>query len=97
MRLRGQDPTKGGRDKNLDFTQIGISPKKINARIDYGRYWDVKRAAKAKHLSQGGGTGFRPKMPVWVEKKFLAKEDYVRAYPPPPDGLREDDLFSSLT
>jgi len=97
MRLRGQDPNKGGRDKNVDFTRIGVSPKEINAYVDYGQYWEVKRAAKAKHVSQGGDTGLRPMLPVWIEKKFLAKEAYVRAYPPAPHGLREDDLFSSLT
>jgi len=96
MRLRGQDATKGGRQKDLDFTKVGVSPKKINAYIDYGQYWEVKRAAKAKHSSQGGGTGLRPVLPVWLEKKFLAKEGYIRAHPPAPQGLREDDLFSNL-
>jgi LmbE family N-acetylglucosaminyl deacetylase len=96
MRLRGRDPTKGGRDRNLDFTRIGVSPKEINATIDYGPYWEVKQAAKAKHASQGGDTGFRPMLPVWLEKKFLAKESYVRVYPPVPAGVREDDLFSRV-
>jgi hypothetical protein len=96
MRLRGQDPTKGGRDNNIDFTKIGVSSKKINAYIDYGRYWDVKQAAKAQHSSQGGAGGHRLMLSVWVEKKFLAKEAYVRAHPPAPEGFREDDLFSNL-
>jgi len=96
MRLRGQDPTKGGRDSNVDFTKIGVSPKRINACIDYGPYWEVKQAAKAQHSSQGGSGGFRPMLPVWVEKKFLAKEAYVRAYPPAHERLHEDDLFPNL-
>jgi mycothiol S-conjugate amidase len=96
MRIRGQDPTKGGRHNTLDFTKIGVPSKRISTYIDYGRYWEVKREAKAQHSSQGGHTSFRPMLPVWVEKKFLAKEAYVRAYPPAPQGLREDDLFANL-
>jgi len=75
---------------------VGVSPKKINAYIDYGQYWGVKQAAMAQHASQGGAGGLVPMLPVWAEKKFLAKEAYVRAYPRAPEGLREDDLFMNL-
>ena len=55
MRLRGRDPTKAGRNKDIDFTKLGIPPKKLHARIDYREYWDKKRLASAQHSSQGGG------------------------------------------
>jgi LmbE family N-acetylglucosaminyl deacetylase len=96
MRLRGQNPTKVGRDRNIDLTKMGVSPRKISTYIDYGEYWEVKQTAMAQHSSQGGAGGLRPMLPVWVEKKFLAKEAYVRAYPPAPEGLHEDDLFLNL-
>jgi len=55
MRLRGQDPKHSGRNKDIDWTKIGLDPRQLNAHIDYRRYWDVKRAAGAAHASQGGG------------------------------------------
>ena len=94
MRLRGQDPTKAGRNKDIDFTKLGMPTKKIHTRIDFRHYWDVKRAASAHHASQGGGgSGRFGRMPVWLQKRLLATEMYMRAYPPVPNGFREYDLF----
>lgn len=96
LRLRGQDPTKIGRNSDIDITKLGIPNEKITAEIDYGKYWDVKSLASAEHVSQGGGTGFSRLLPVWLQKLFLAKESYIRAYPPAADGFKESDLFDSL-
>lgn len=94
MRLRGQDPTKMGRNKDIDFTKLGMDPEKVHARINYREYWDVKQAASACHASQGGGGGGRfGWLPVWVQKRLFAQEMFMRAYPPVPDGFREYDLF----
>lgn len=94
MRLRGQDPTKAGRNKDIDFTKVGMDPKKIHAYIDYRPYWDVKREASAKHSSQGGGTGFSRIIPVWLQKRIFGYETFMRGHPPVPDGFRETDLFN---
>ncbi len=97
MRLRGKDPTKVGRNEDIDLTRLGIPPKKIHARIDYRHYWDVKRVASAAHASQGGGQmGFSQWIPIWIQKRLLAKESFMRAYPPAPDGFRENDLFERV-
>ena len=93
MRLRGQDPKRAGRNKDIDFTRLGVPPERIHAEIDYRHFWDVKVAASAQHASQGGG-GLRTRMlPVWLQKRLFAKDTYIRAYPPPPAGRRESDLF----
>ncbi|MCZ7669948.1 MAG: hypothetical protein M5U34_23615 [Chloroflexi bacterium] len=81
LRLRGQDPTRQGKNKDIDFTRLGIPPNKLNARIDWGDYWDVKLAASAQHASQGGGTSQGRNIPVWLQKRFLAKDAFIRAYP----------------
>lgn len=95
MRLRGKDPTKVGRNADIDLTRLGIAPRKIHARINYRAYWDVKLAASAAHASQGGGQmGFSRWMPTWVQKRLLATERYIRAHPVTPDGFRERDLFA---
>ena len=96
LRLRGQDPTKIGRNSDIDITRLGIPDEKITAEIGYAKYWDVKSLASAEHVSQGGGTGFSRLLPVWLQKLFLAKESYIRAYPPAADGFKEADLFDSL-
>jgi LmbE family N-acetylglucosaminyl deacetylase len=95
MRLKGQDPKRAGRNQDIDFTQIGVSPEKITTSIDYRRYWDVKRMASAEHGSQGGGTSFGRQFPIWIQKQLFGKESFILAYPPPPPGYREDDLFDS--
>ncbi len=93
LRLRGQDPTRQGKNKDIDFTRLGIPPNKLNARIDWGDYWDVKLAASAQHASQGGGTSQGRNIPVWLQKRFLAKDAFIRAYPPVAEGFKETDLF----
>jgi LmbE family N-acetylglucosaminyl deacetylase len=95
MRLRGLDPTKAGRNKDIDFTRIGVPPEKLTTTINYRRYWDAKVRASAEHGSQGGGTSFFRLMPVWLQKILFAKETYMRAHPTPSNGLHERDLFDS--
>lgn len=96
MRLRGKDPTKVGRNEDIDLTRLGIPPKNIHARINFSKYWDVKREASAAHASQGGGQmGFNRWIPTRIQKRLLAKESYMRAFPPAPDGFREKDLFDN--
>jgi LmbE family N-acetylglucosaminyl deacetylase len=96
LRLRGKDPTKMGRNEDIDFTQLGLSPDKLHARVNYTDYWEVKQEASAQHSSQGGGTGGSRLIPEWIQKRFLAQDTFVRAYPPVPDGYREDGLFAGL-
>jgi len=96
MRLRGQDPTQVGRNKDIDLTRLGVPPRKVHAVINYRRYWDAKQQASAAHYSQGGGTGFSRLLPTWLFKLFMANESYMQVYPPTPDGFRERDLYTGL-
>ena len=96
MRLRGMDPTKAGRNKDIDFTRVGVPSEKITTTIDYRKYWDVKRLASAEHGSQGGGTSFGRLFPRWLQILLFAKETYMRVYPPISAGNREKDLFENL-
>lgn len=96
MRIRGQDPKHAGRNKDIDWTRIGIDPRKLHAQIDYRRYWDVKRAAGAEHPSQGGGASRSRMLPEPLQRRFMATETFIRAYPPVPDWFRESDLFAGI-
>jgi len=96
MRLRGQDPKRAGRNKDIDWTRIGLDPRRLNAHVDYRRYWDVKRAAGAAHVSQGGGMSRNRLLPEPFQRRFMATETYIRAYPLPREGERERDLFAGV-
>jgi LmbE family N-acetylglucosaminyl deacetylase len=97
MRLRRQDPTKAGRNKDVDFTQLGMPPEKITTYIDYRLYWDVKGEASAQHASQGGGMGGRNALfPRWLQRRIFGRETYMRAYPPVSNGSKEYDLFGNI-
>jgi len=97
MRLRGQDPKRAGRNKDIDWTRIGIEPQRLHAHIDYRRYWEAKKAAGAAHPSQGGGSSRNRMLPESVQRRLMAYETYIRAWPPAPDGYRENDLFAGVT
>jgi LmbE family N-acetylglucosaminyl deacetylase len=96
MRIRGMDPTQGGRNKDIDYTKIGIDPGKITTSIHYRDYWNVKVKASAAHGSQGGGTGASRLFPESLQRLLLSQETFIRAYPSVPPGYREKDLFDSL-
>ena len=97
VRLRGQDPTKLGRNQDIDMTKLGIPREKIHAHIDVRAMWETKRLASAEHASQGGGSGgFGRPLPVWARKQIFGREMFMRAYPRVPDGYLERDLFGSL-
>lgn len=96
MRLRRQDPKRAGRNKDIDWTRIGIEPRRLHAHIDYRRYWEVKRAAGAEHPSQGGGSARNRMLPESIQRRFLATETFIRGYPPVADGYREHDLFDGV-
>jgi LmbE family N-acetylglucosaminyl deacetylase len=95
FRLRGQDPTKFGRNQDIDMTRVGVERKNLHTFINYRNYWEVKQKASAAHGSQGGGGGLS-RLPRWVQKRWLAQDSYIRAHPPVPDGFREKDLFAGL-
>ncbi len=95
MRLRRQDPTQLGRNKDIDLTKLGVDSSQIGAVIDYRPYWDVRQAASAAHASQGGG-GLSRRMPIWLQKRFFGKDTYIRAYPPLENGQKDKDLFAGL-
>jgi LmbE family N-acetylglucosaminyl deacetylase len=95
MRLRGQDPTRIGRNEDIDMTQIGHPLSQLNARLNIFPYWEIKRDASAEHRSQGGG-GFGSAFPTWLQKRLFHIEYFIRAHPPAANGEIDRDLFEGV-
>ncbi len=94
MPLLGRDPRRFGRNGDIDLAEIATQDFPMHAFIDFRQVAEAKARASACHASQGGpptsglmGLFFR-----------LAggSETFTRAYPPPPPGLRETDLFEGV-
>ena len=93
--LLGQDPTSFGRNNDIDLLAITKEDFPVHARIDYRPVADIKEAASACHHSQQDpGTNYLLRA---IERIIGSKENFMRAYPPAPDGLRERDLFKDVT
>ena len=92
-RLRGQDPTKFGRNEDIDLTKLGYPRDAITTRVNMLSVWDIKRDASAEHASQGGGGSRFRFMPQFLQKQFFKTEQFIRIVPPAPDGLKENSFF----
>jgi LmbE family N-acetylglucosaminyl deacetylase len=93
MPLIGQDPTRFGRNGDVDLTDLLVDFP-VHVRMDIRPVIEIKRHASAQHASQGGGQMRRGLM-SFITRLFGGREDYMRAYPPVLDGgfKRRGDLF----
>ena len=98
MRLRGQDPRRMGRNKDIDFTNLGTPMSQLHAHINTFDYWETKMAASAQHRSQGGGSGgFASWLPRRLQRRMFSREYFIRAYPAAREGERIEDLFEGVS
>ncbi len=103
LRLTGRDPTRYGRNKDVDLTRIGKPADQIHARINVRRYLSVKREASACHGSQGGGGVLKPDaglglpgyLMYWLRKWSGNWERFQQIYPPPAGRIMRRDLFEN--
>lgn len=95
MKLTGRDPSRFGKNQDIDLTKISEAKFPIHAAVDYRHVLEKKKQAVACHASQGGmriTSGFLDKL----RKVFGISDQYMRAYPPP-SGRREHDLFEGIS
>jgi LmbE family N-acetylglucosaminyl deacetylase len=95
MPLVGKDPTKWGRNGDINLKELAEVEFPVHVRVDVTPVAEIKREAGAQHASQGG-VGMRRGLIGFVTWMFGEKEDYMRAYPPVKDGRYKisNDLFS---
>jgi LmbE family N-acetylglucosaminyl deacetylase len=96
MPLFGKDPTKYGRNGDIDLTDL-IVDFPIHVQLDIRSVSEIKRQASEQHASQGGGIQMRRGLMGFIAKVFGQREDYMQAYPSM-DGQfsRKHDLFDGI-
>ena len=97
MPLLGRDPTKFGRNNDVNLKELVEVDFPIHVRLDIRPVLNIKREAGAQHASQGGGQVRRGWFGI-LARLFGEREEFMRAYPPVPKGYRgvATDLFDGL-
>ena len=93
MPLFGKDPTKFGRNGDINIKELAEVSFPVHVRLNVGSVADVKRKASECHASQGG-IQMRRGLMGFITRVFGEKENYMRAYPPVDGSFRwKRDLF----
>ena len=96
MPLFGKDPTKWGRNGDINLKELAEVDFPVHARLDIRSVAEVKRQAGAQHASQGG-IQMRRGLMGFVTKVFGEREDFMQAYPPVTEEFkRKQDLFEGI-
>ncbi len=96
LKLMGKDPTRYGKNQDIDLTQLAGDDFPVHARIDYTPYKEQRAAASACHASQGGQGLTRGAM-RWLAWLLGARsaDQFMQAYPEPDQDLKPlADLFA---
>jgi LmbE family N-acetylglucosaminyl deacetylase len=94
MRLARQDPTRFGRNGDVDLTRLGTADEDLHFRVDVRDFLDTKLAASAEHASQGGNSVPWRRVPRWLQRRLFGVESFTLARPREP--WRSSDLFDGL-
>ena len=94
MRLFGKDPSRFGKNGDIDLVAISEAYFPTHAVIRYRQFSGMKNQAAACHRSQGGHKMNRG-ITGWFATLF-ARDQYMRAYPPATERTKETDLFTGL-
>ncbi len=81
MPFFGVDPSRFGRNKDIDLRSLVDVDFPIHIRVDTRSVQDAADAAALCHASQGGGQ-IRGGVMGAVRKVLGEREEYMRAYPP---------------
>ncbi len=97
LRFLGRDPSRWGRNQDIDLVALANHDFPVHARIDVRGVEEKKKAASACHASQSRSS-LTGSVLNWILKVvgIRGKELYMRAYPEPQPGEMERDLFAGL-
>ncbi len=93
MPFVGIDPSRFGRNKDVDLRSLVDVDFPVHVRIDTRPVTEVAAAASLCHASQGGGQ-MRSGVMGFVRRLIGDREEYMQAYPPVQNGrhVRHDLL-----
>ena len=94
MPLFGKDPTKFGRNEDVNLKELAEVDFPVHVRVDITPVADIKQEAGRQHISQGGLQMRRGWM-GFMTRLFGEREEFMRAYPPIANGRYKiaNDLF----
>ncbi len=96
MPLLGKDPTKFGRNGDINLKELAEVDFPIHVRLNIREVVDVKRKAGECHASQGG-LQMRHGLLGFITKLFGEYEDFMQAYPAVNERFKKkDDLFEGI-
>jgi len=97
--LFGRDPSKFGRNKDIDLREIAAHsyPYPITTQIDVWPYYPIKAEASTCHASQIGPASMFENLPRWLRRQVFGYERFTRVAPST-NGRRhrERDLFEGV-
>jgi len=95
MPLFGKDPTKFGKNGDINLAAIMNHDFPTHARINYQKVAEMRERASACHASQGGDrqSGY---LLTWIIRLFSSNESFMRAVPTPKKDYLERDLFEGI-
>jgi LmbE family N-acetylglucosaminyl deacetylase len=94
--LFGRDPTKWGRNNDIDLIKITENDFPVHARINTSAVAKVKQRAAECHASQLEGGPSRRGLLGLFFRIADRRETFTRAHPPAPEGTNEQDLFEGI-
>jgi LmbE family N-acetylglucosaminyl deacetylase len=96
MPLFGKDPTKYGRNNDVNLKELAEVDFPVHVRLDIHPVVEIKRKAGEAHASQGG-MQMRRGLMSFLMRMFGEREDFMRAYPPVHGKYRrQSDLFEGI-
>ena len=95
MPLFGKDPTRWGKNGDIDLKSLAIEDFPTHAVVDFTPVRELKAEASACHSSQGGA-GLAQGIWGLIMRVAGNRETFMRAYPAPVNGAVERDLFSGI-
>ena len=99
LKILGKDPSKYGRNQDIDLTLLAEDDFPIHVRIAYGQHASLKMTAAACHASQGGHGLTRGPMRwfAWL-LGGRSRDQFMQAYPALGENnqVLRDDLFAGI-
>lgn len=94
--LFGRDPTKWGRNNDIDLVKLTENSYPVHARINTSSVAKVKQRAAECHASQMEGGPRRSGLFGTIFRLADRRETFMRAHPPVHGKIAESDLFSGV-